>query len=114
MHQGVREVRYWAGYILGTYSHLFHNVAVQDASHNTDHYLVLGCLRGATPDAHLRYLGSRTCFPIRPPEIPDRVDRMFSELRRSIPRPPWQDRHRQAWISPETWSLIDTRIVVRQ
>ena len=35
---------------------------------------------------------------------------MFAELQRAIPRPPWRERHRQSWISPETWSLIDTRI----
>ena len=33
-------------------------------------YLVLGCLRGAAPAAHLRYLGRYIRFPIRPPEEP--------------------------------------------
>ena len=35
---------------------------------------------------------------------------MFAELRQAIPRPSWREHYHQAWISPETWSLIDTRI----
>ena len=65
-------------YILGPYSLLFHHVAVWDARHNTDHYLVMGCLRGAVPDAHLRYFGKRTRFPIRPPATLDRIYFIFS------------------------------------
>ena len=53
-------------------------------------------------------------FPIRPPETPDRVDHMFAKIRRAIPRPPRRECHRQAWISPETWSLITIRIATRQ
>ena len=45
MRRGGREVRSQTNYILGTYRHLLQNVAVRDARHNTDHYLVLGCLR---------------------------------------------------------------------
>ena len=101
-------------YILGIYSCLFQNVAVRDASHNTDHYLVLGCFRGAAPAAHLHYLGRHTCFPIRPLETLDKIYRIFSELRWSIPRSLLQECHRQACISPETWSLIDTRIAARR
>ena len=39
---------------------------------------------------------------------------MFAEPRQSIPRPPWQERHHQAWISPKTWSLIVTMIAVQK
>ena len=39
---------------------------------------------------------------------------MFAELRRAIPRPPRRLRHCQAWISPDTWSLINARIEARQ
>ena len=88
--------------------------ALRDARHNIDHYLVFGCLCRATPAAHLCYLGRRTGFPIRPPATLDKVDRMFAKLQRDIPRPLWQELHRQAWISPETWSLINTRIEVHQ
>ena len=48
--------------------------------------------------AYLRYLGRRTRFPIRPLTTLDRVDLIFSELRRAIVRPSWWERHRQACI----------------
>ena len=113
MQWGGQEVRSQNNYILGTDSRLLQNVAVWYARNNTDHYLVLGCLCGAAPDADLRYLGRSTRFPIRTPATQDRVDRMFVELWWDIPRPPWREHQRQAWISPETWSLINTRINVR-
>ena len=46
----VREgklVRSQTDYILGTDRHLFWNVSVWNPRHNTDHYMVLGCLRSA-------------------------------------------------------------------
>ena len=88
MHQGGREVCSRTNYILGTESCLFHNIAVRDARHNTDHYLVLGCLCRAAPDTHLLYLGKRTCFPIRPLATLDKVDLMFAEIWGAIPNPP--------------------------
>ena len=47
-------------------------------------------------------------------DTPDKADRMFDELRRAIPKPYRKERHCQAWISPETWSLIDTRMEARR
>ena len=49
MHQGGREVCSRTNYILGTESCLFHNIAVRDARHNTDHYLVMVFLYRAVP-----------------------------------------------------------------
>ena len=43
------EVRSRTDYILETDIRLLLNVSVQDAWHNRDHYMVLGCLCGATP-----------------------------------------------------------------
>ena len=97
-------------YILFTDIFLFQNVAVQDERHN----LVLGCLHGAALAAHSSYLGRRTRFSIRSSEIPDKEYRMFAKPRRDIPRLTRQERHRQACISPETWSLIDGRIDTHQ
>ena len=42
-----REVQSRTDYILGKYCCLFRNVAVWDPQHNSDHYLVLGCIRSA-------------------------------------------------------------------
>ena len=42
-----REVRSRTDYILGTDRRLFRNVTVRDPRHNSDHYMVLGCLPSA-------------------------------------------------------------------
>ena len=47
-----REVRYWTDYILGSDHRIFQNVAVQDLRHKSDHHMVLGCLRVASPMEH--------------------------------------------------------------
>ena len=90
MYRGVWEVHSRTNYILGIDSHLLQNIAVRDESHNTDHYLVLGCLCGAKPAAHSRYLGNRTRFPISPLATPDKADHMFAEIWQANPRPPWR------------------------
>ena len=90
MKRGDREVRSRTDWILGTDSHMFQNVAVWDTRHNTDHYLVLGCLLRAASATHLRYLGRHTRFPIRPLGTLVRVDRTFYNLKRTIPMSLWQ------------------------
>ena len=55
----VREekvVRSRTDYILGADRRLFWNVSVQDPRHNTNHYMVLGCLRSAPKREHTRHL----------------------------------------------------------
>ena len=42
-----REVRSRTDYILGTDRRLLRNVAVRDPQHNSDHYMVLGCIPSA-------------------------------------------------------------------
>ena len=93
MSWGGRDVRSRTDYILYTYSCLFQNVSVQDMQHNTDHYLVLGCLLVAEPAAHSLYLGKRIHSPIRPLANPDKAYCMFAELRGAIPKTPQQERH---------------------
>ena len=110
MRCGGREVRYRTNYILGTGCHLLQNVTFQDARNKTDHYLFLGCLCGDAPTAHLRYLRKHTRLPIKPPTTPNGVDHLFAELREAITKPPRRERLHHAWISPEIWRLIDTRI----
>ena len=115
MHLGGQEVRSRTNYILGTDSCLFQNITVRDASHNTDHYLVLGCIRGAAPAAHFLYLGKRTSFPISPLATldPGQVIPHVCQDQESHTQAPWWEHHSQACISPETWSLIGTRIEAR-
>ena len=53
----VREgkvVRSRTDYILGTDRRLFWNVSVWGPGHNTDHYMVLGCLRSAPKREHTK------------------------------------------------------------
>ena len=52
-----REVMFLTDYLFGTDCRLFQNVSVRDSRHNCDHYIVLGCLRGASHREHSRYLG---------------------------------------------------------
>ena len=52
-----KEVRYRTDLILGTYRRLFGNDSVRDPQHNSDHYMVLGCLPSASLTEHKRYLG---------------------------------------------------------
>ena len=53
----VREgevVRSRTDYILGTDLRLFWNVSIRDPRHNTNHYMVLGCLRSAPKREHTK------------------------------------------------------------
>ena len=61
-----REVRFRTDYSLGTDCRLFGNVSVRDPRHNSDHYLVLGCLYSSSLKEHVRYLGGYKKPPLRP------------------------------------------------
>ena len=63
----VREgkvVRSWTDYILGIDCPLFWNVSVRDPRHNTDHYMVLGCLHSAPEREHTKYLTGCKRIPL--------------------------------------------------
>ena len=57
MRRKVQVVRSRTDYILGTDRCLLKNFAVRDPRHNSDHYMVLGCLPSAPLSATKRYLG---------------------------------------------------------
>ena len=59
MVQEGKVVRSRTDYILGTDRRLFWNVSVRDPRHNTDHYMVLSCLRSALKREHTKYLTGR-------------------------------------------------------
>ena len=101
-----REVRSRTDYILGMDRRLFRNVTVRDPRHNSDHYMVLGCLPSAPLSETKQYLGGRKRWPARPPVKPPQADDLFAALRRAVPRPKPQETRRNAWISAETWRLI--------
>ena len=86
----VREgkvVRSWTDYILGTDQSLFSNVSVRDPRHNTDHFMVVGCLRSAPAREHNKYLTGRKKLPLQPPTKPTREDGIVAALRRDVRKP---------------------------
>ena len=87
MVQAGREVRSRTDYILEIDFNLFKNVTVWDPRHNSEHYLVLGCLRGAPLKEHSGYLGMRKRPPLWPPTTQMREDGLFAALRRAAPKP---------------------------
>ena len=113
----VREgkvVRSWTEYLLGTDRSLFRNVSVRDPRHNTDHFMVVGCLRSAPEREHARYIRGRRKMPLRPSTEPMKEDGIFAALRRAVPKPHARDRHKSAWISEETWRLVEERFSARR
>ena len=112
----VREgkvVRSRTDYILGTDRRLFRNVSVRDPRHNTNHYMVLGCLRSVPKKEHARYLSGRKKLPLRLPDEPTREDGIFAALRRAVPKPHTRERRENGWISEDTWRLVDKRVSAR-
>ena len=87
MAQEGKVVRSHTDYILGTDQSLFWNVSVRDPRHNTDHYMVLGCLRSAPDREHAKYLTGHKKLPLQPPTAPMREDGIFAALQRAVPKP---------------------------
>ena len=109
-----REVRSRTDYILGTDSRLFGKVSGWDPRHNSDHYLVLGCLHSTSLKYHMRYLGGRKKLPLRLPTDPTREDKIFADLRRAFPKSWAREAQRNEWILAATWILFDERVSARQ
>ena len=99
-----REVQSRTDYILGTDLRLFGNVSVQDPRHNSDHYMVLGCLHSSPLREYDRYIGWQKRLPLLPP----------TALRRAVPKTRAQEARENAWILAATWGLVDERFSVRQ
>ena len=109
-----KEVKSRTDYILGIDCHLFWNVSVRYPRHNSDHYMVLGCLRSASLRGHSRYLGGQKRLPLRPPTTPTRKGVLFATLRRAVLKPQAQDARKNAWISEATWTIVDERVSARR
>ena len=111
-----RLVRSRTDYIMGSDRRIIQNVAVWDPRHNSDHFMVMGCLRGASPREHYRYLGSRKRLPLLPPvrQTRTQADKIFSELQRAVPKSDKQTARHNTWISAETWRLVDERFSMQQ
>ena len=114
MVRGGKAVRSWTDYILGTDPSLFTNVAVRDPRYNSDHYMVMGLLRGGTARVHDKYIAGRRKVPMQPRGRPTQEDELFGDLRRAVLKPQPQEQHRNAWISEETWRLVDEKVTMRR
>ena len=75
--------------------------------------MVMGLLRGGTGQEHGKYIARRRRIPMKPPKRPTREDGLFGNLRRAVPKPQPREQHRNAWISKETWRLVDERLTMR-
>ena len=93
-----REVRSRTYYILGTDRRLFGDVSARDPRHNSDHYMVLGCLSSASLAEHKRYLGGRKRWPLRLPKKPTREEEAFAALPRAVPKAQPRAARRNVWI----------------
>ena len=114
MLQKIREVWSQTDYILGTDCCLFRNVTVHYPRHNSDHYMVLGCLPSASLTEHKSYLGGRNNITLRPPIEPTGEDDTFAVLQRAVPKPRVIEARRNEWISTETWRLVNERVSARR
>ena len=101
-------------YIMGKYLRLFGNVSVRYPRHNSDHYMVLGCLHSASLREHAKYLGGSKRLPLRPPTKPTREDRIFAALWTAVLKPRAQEARKNAWILATTWRLVDKRVSARR
>ena len=75
---------------------------------------MVGQLRGGTSREHVRYIKGRRRLLLLPPKEPTREDKLFGDLRRAVPKPHEREKHKNAWISDETWRLIDERVLARR
>ena len=89
-------------YILGTDRRLFRNVFAWDPRNNSDHYMVLGCLRSSPLRENSEYFGRTKRLPLRLPTILTREDGIFAFLRRDFPKPKAWDARENAWILETT------------
>ena len=109
-----REAKYRTDYILCTDRRIFWNVSVWDRRHNSDHYMVPGCLCIAPLREHSKNLGRRKRLPLLPPTTPTREDGISASLWRAVPKPWDWDARKNAWISEATWKLVDKRVSALQ
>ena len=63
---------------------------------------------------HALYIKGRRKMTLKPPTEPTREDELFGALRRAVPKPHGWGKHKNAWISEETWRLVDKRVSARR
>ena len=111
-----REITSKTDYVLGVDRRSFRKVQTRNPRHNSDHLMVVASLRPASLREHRRYLGGRRRFPLKPPKggQATEADKVFAELKAAMPPPEPRSFRRNAWISDETWKLVDERVAIRR
>ena len=71
-------------------------------------------MRSGTAQDHARYIQGRRRMPLKPLLEPTREDELFGALRRAVPKPHEREKHKNEWISDETWRPVDERVSVRR
>ena len=89
-------------------------MAVRDPHYNSDHYMVMCLLRGGTAKAHDNYIAGRRKIPMNLQRRPMREDKLFGDLGRAVLKPQPREQQRNAWISEETWQLVNERVTMRR
>ena len=89
-------------------------MSVWDPRNSSDHYLVLGCLRGNPLREYPEYLGRRKRLPLQPPTTPTREDGLFSSIHRSVPKSKARKARKKVWILASTWRLFNERVFTRR
>ena len=107
------EVRSRTDYIMGKYFCLFRNVDFREPQHNSDYYMVLGCLCSTPLGEHTKYRGQSTRLPLWPPTTPTREDGIFADLWIVISKPKAWEARKNVWILADTWRLVNKRVSAR-
>jgi hypothetical protein len=104
-------------HILGSNQQMFMNISLKDPRcFSSDHYMVVGKLQSVTHSSNHSYLRGRTRFPLRPLKWGPltHVDMIFQALKRAEVPPLPRQWSWNAWISEETWKLVDERAAMRK
>ena len=76
--------------------------------------MVVGHLRSKKAQEHARYIKGQKKMPLQPPKKPTRENELFGDLLRAVPKPHEWEKHRNAWISEETWRLANKRVSAKR
>ena len=78
--------------------------------------MILGCMRGDPEKELTDYPHKAIRSPLRPIHhyLASTPDKLFSDLKTQIPKPPLREIVRQDWIYDETWAAMEARVTARQ
>ena len=95
---------------------ILQSVSVWDPQHNSYHFIVMGCLRSASPREHFCYLRQRMRLPLKPPgrQKITWADTIFSALQSVVKNPDRQEARHNLGIAKKMWRIIDKRVSARR